>query len=106
LSEQEKLTLVFLVAFVIGLAVFAGTLVFIWKNRSDAMTQRAAKAGAFLAAAAGLVSLSHYALLGNEPDASSSRTLLLLLYMAPTFVIGFHIRLIWLQRSGARQDRN
>lgn len=106
MDVETKIAGLLFVGFVIGLAVFIGTLISIYKNRSNVNSQRAAKTGAFIALVAGLMGLLHWATRGNEPTLPFALISIPLFYMAPAFVISFYASLALFQRSDARQDRN
>ena len=105
MAYESKLALLALVGFIIGLAVFAGTLIYAWKNRFDAVTRRAARTATLFAAVAGLLGLLWWTLAGSEPVFPFALVAVPLFFMAPVFVIVFYSRLVWLQRTAAAEDR-
>ena len=92
-------TIFLLVGVIIGLATFVGTLVFVWANRANAATQRATKASAVISLSIGLLGLLHWIVLENQSIYSLETIVVLMLYVAPTFVISFYTYSSWLRRS-------
>jgi cytochrome bd-type quinol oxidase subunit 2 len=88
-----------LVGFIIGLAIFVGTLVSVWTNRADATTQRAAKASALISLLIGLSGLLHWIVFEKQPIYSPETLVVLVLYAAPTFVICFYVFSSRIRRS-------
>lgn len=88
-----------LVGVIIGLAIFVGTLVSVWTNRAEATTQRATKASALISLSIGLLGLLHWIVFEKEPIYSLETIVVLMLYVAPTFVISFYAYSSWLRRS-------
>ena len=90
---------------IIALAVVAGTLVSVWQSRRDAATQRAARTSALISLTVGLLALVYWAILVDEPFIPLGPVAFALLFMVPTFVIGYHSSSAWLKRSNAEEDQ-
>ena len=83
----------------VGLAVFMATVISVWTNRSDVLTQRSAKAGIAVAFPVGLVGVAHWVVILDKALFSAETAWLLAVYMAPAFTISFYIYKSWLRRS-------
>lgn len=98
-SQGTSPALFLLVGFVIGLAVFVGTLLFVWINRSDETIQRAAKVSAVISLSIGLIGAVYWIGVADEPMDSPETIVILTLCVAPTFVVSFYTCLFWLRRT-------
>lgn len=94
--------LFFLVGFLIGLAAFVATVLSYWANRSDAMIRRAARISAIVAAIVGFLGLLLSILTAVRTPSVAEMVFLLLVYVAPTFVVCYHGYLAWSRRSAGR----
>ena len=87
-----------LIGVILGLAIFVGTLISAWSNRAQAITQRATITSALIALLIGVIGLLHRVVFEKEPIHSLETIVVLMLYVAPTFVISFYAS-SWLRRS-------
>ncbi|MEE4163828.1 MAG: hypothetical protein V2I25_15100 [Woeseiaceae bacterium] len=105
LAIQENPGLVLLIiGLVIGFAVFIGTLLYMWTNRSSIAIQRAARRGVVTALAVGLLGLLIWVVLRNEPLYPVGFIFISMLVMAPTFLIVFYFSLVQFPHSGSLQN--
>ncbi len=101
LSLEPNKSLLPVILLIVGLAVFAGTLISVWQNRHDTTTRRAAKMSALISLAVGLVALSYWVIFVNEAVVPLALIAIPLFFMAPTFVVAYYLSSAWYRRSNA-----
>ncbi len=99
MNSEQKAGVVILVAVVIGLALFVATIRFILQHRSDETTRQAASTGLWIALAVGALGVIQWVTQGQTPALAYALLSIVLLYMAPAFVVSFYLSLTWRRRS-------